>query len=483
MRGGGVHAYAVTPVYSVFGFSTEGAPYNDAVKAIDPNRLTCQADNLTPDSDISQYSPYVTATDVFMPEIYPVRGKVGDPSDKYCVAMTIRMMEQMRRDVERFGDGKPRACWPILQWFKGWNDWHHFPTRDQLFATSFAAIVHGANGILWYTYGGFFEKEKNRLDEGITSTPERWRDICDLASLVREISPALLEEVGTRPKAEIVSGPAADPFGGASVTALLKRHGGSAYLIAVNAAPEAVRARFSLGDVEAEGEVLCEGRCVTCRSGTLEDDFKPFGVHVYRFCPIEKYLPPLPEGAFTYAVIPDTQSYDGEGRHTKRGRAPGKGPTRNPKFDAIVDWLLANAQKENILFVTHTGDIVDMNNDRVLTEEELVRNRNVDAVRYFGELGVTNVFVVAGGGSQAETGAYKVEGLWTFTAKTVKNDVNKTVPVARYVIETFVDGQRTGKTVYNGNSFTYSESNANYRGKVVRLTWKPASPGTVVILR
>lgn len=74
-------------------------------------------------------------------------------------------------------------------------------------------------------------------------------------------------------------------------------------------------------------------------------------------------MPPLPEGAFTYAVIPDTQDYDGEGRHTKRGRAPGVGPTRNRKFDAIVDWLVANAKKENILFVTHTGDITDMNND------------------------------------------------------------------------------------------------------------------------
>ena len=74
-------------------------------------------------------------------------------------------------------------------------------------------------------------------------------------------------------------------------------------------------------------------------------------------------MPPLPEGAFTFAVIPDTQDYDGEGRHTKRGRKPGTGPVRNAKFDAIVDWLAANAEKENILFVTHTGDIVDMNND------------------------------------------------------------------------------------------------------------------------
>ena len=74
-------------------------------------------------------------------------------------------------------------------------------------------------------------------------------------------------------------------------------------------------------------------------------------------------MPPLPDGAFTYAVIPDTQSYDGEGRHTKYGRKPGVGPTRNEKFDAIVDWLVANAEKENIRFVSHTGDIVDMNND------------------------------------------------------------------------------------------------------------------------
>ena len=46
----------------------------------------------------------MTATDVFMPEVYTVRGKAGDPFDRHCVAMTIRMMEQVRRDVERFGE-------------------------------------------------------------------------------------------------------------------------------------------------------------------------------------------------------------------------------------------------------------------------------------------------------------------------------------------------------------------------------------------
>ena len=59
--------------------------------------------------------------------------------------------------------------------------------------------------------------------------------------------------------------------------------------------------------------------------------------------------------------------------------------------------------------------------DRILTQEELVRNRNVDAVRYFGALGVTNVVVAVEEGSgivSAETAdtAYFVEGEHTFTA-------------------------------------------------------------------
>ncbi|MCR5752569.1 MAG: hypothetical protein K6G91_11465 [Kiritimatiellae bacterium] len=106
--------------------------------------------------------------------------------------------------------------------------------------------------------------------------------------------------------------------------------------------------------------------------------------------------------------------------------------------------------------------------DRVLTEEELVRNRNVDAVRYFGALGVTNVFVVAGGGTQAETGAYTVEGEWTFSAQTTVNSDGDMVPVARYSIETLENGVWTRKTRQTGNTYTYR---AGTSPATVRLTW------------
>ena len=60
--------------------------------------------------------------------------------------------------------------------------------------------------------------------------------------------------------------------------------------------------------------------------------------------------------------------------------------------------------------------------DRVLTEEELVRNRQVDSARYFSALAVTNVFVAVDADSpgitpaEAADTAYFVEGSHTFTA-------------------------------------------------------------------
>ena len=74
-------------------------------------------------------------------------------------------------------------------------------------------------------------------------------------------------------------------------------------------------------------------------------------------------LPPLPEGAFTYVVIPDTQLYRGEGASVKKGQPPQTGPTRNPAFESRVNWIAANIEKERIVFVSHVGDIVDRKND------------------------------------------------------------------------------------------------------------------------
>ena len=118
----------------------------------------------------------------------------------------------------------------------------------------------------------------------------------------------------------------------------------------------------------------------------------------------------------------------------------------------------------------------------MLTTEELVRNRNVDSARYFGELATTNVFVVAGGEGavQAEAGAYKVEGEWTFTATKTVNRKGAVVDVVRHSVETLVNGAWANKQTYNGSTYTYTEGTSP---ATVRLKWLGQPLGTTIVIR
>lgn len=71
-------------------------------------------------------------------------------------------------------------------------------------------------------------------------------------------------------------------------------------------------------------------------------------------------LTPAPEDTFTIAVIPDTQRYLGPGS----GREEESGELRNPAFESRTSWLAANLAAQRIVFISHTGDIVDKNEPR-----------------------------------------------------------------------------------------------------------------------
>ncbi len=129
--------------------------------------------------------------------------------------------------------------------------------------------------------------------------------------------------------------------------------------------------------------------------------------------------------------------------------------------------------------------------DRVLTEEEIVRNRNADAVRYFGALGVTNVLVQTKYGdveSDAQEvlaeapGAYTVEGTWTFSATRVKDRLGALKDVAGYYTEELdALGNWTNKTWHEGKkAYKYDSATSP---ACVRLTWSVMPPGLILILR
>ncbi len=250
---------------------------DEACRLLDGTRLTCHADGVGARRAKSNLRDYVDFADVFLPEIYPFDGH----DDERCVAEVCRDMDRCFSDYARFGKTpRARAVWPILQCFDG-ASWKRYPTPAEIYATSFAALVHGAQGVTWFKYGG--AKDEKRRYSGMFRTPEDWAAMTNVTRRIAALRPVLLSRTPPQPPApEIVRGAKTDPLGQPSVTMLVKRFGGAAYVLAVNAAPEPVRARFRLGARGKAASVAWEGRSVAVKGGAFEDDFDALGVHVYR---------------------------------------------------------------------------------------------------------------------------------------------------------------------------------------------------------
>ena len=260
---------------------------SDSLRAVDPIRLSTQADVVSA-PEVSSYLLYADGTDAFLPEIYPFRRDEPEWGER-SVAATLRDMRISRRDAALAGDG-PKAIWPILQSFKGWG-WTRFPTFRELNATSFAALVAGANGIVWYTYGDQVEPERNLPNYGSCANPEVWENLTTVSKRIASLQTVLVERTRPelQPTATVLNGPELDPLGGPSVVSLLKISGGEITVVAVNASPEPVEVRFDFSatapsDAQIPVERLFEdGATATLDGGFLVDRFEGFDVRVYRW--------------------------------------------------------------------------------------------------------------------------------------------------------------------------------------------------------
>lgn len=85
-------------------------------------------------------------------------------------------------------------------------------------------------------------------------------------------------------------------------------------------------------------------------------------------------LDSAPEGSFSIVVIPDTQGYFGAG--TKRS-PQSSDPVTNSALANHVRWIRENVTAQNIVFVSHVGDIVEYNRP----EEWAVAQQHLDQLR------------------------------------------------------------------------------------------------------
>ena len=243
---------------------------HDFIKEIDPAHITVQADGMGAPAK-SRYLAYVESTDGFLPEIYPI---TKDRQPQEVVPKVITDMMTIRNNVAEKAKG-PKTIWPIIQYFDGWGGWPRFPTNEELRAMSYAALVHGANGITWYTYGGF----KN--NHGVTSTHESWDNICRLATEINLLQKVLVSRDSFNFSRKITSGPTRDAHGHDSISLLAKKDGSKRYLLCVNSTLNDITVEFKLDEAADEAKVLFENRSVPVRKQAFTDTFAPYGVHVY----------------------------------------------------------------------------------------------------------------------------------------------------------------------------------------------------------
>ncbi len=254
-----------------FKLADEARSYYRTIKRLDPNHP-----QLMVHYKKGGLRAFEGAADIFGLDHYPIpksgpvsvaealdraRSEVKPPAPVWAVLQDFAWY-QHRKPEEPVVPGDfdtPRARLPTPGEWKAGRP----PSREEVRAMTYLALVHGAQGILyWCLYN---------LDY-LPDRAERWEDACAIA---REIM--ALEEVLLAPGGRRVA------WSSSAIHALRKDYGGDAYILAVNASSEPVRARLKgFPRAVSKAQVLFEKRKVGVSGGVLTDFFPPFGRHVYR---------------------------------------------------------------------------------------------------------------------------------------------------------------------------------------------------------
>ncbi|MHC4396902.1 MAG: carbohydrate binding domain-containing protein [Planctomycetota bacterium] len=189
------------------------------------------------------------------------------PSNNYQYADTadILMIDPYSWDVStvinqtdtlRDAAGPDKPMWIVLRFT--WDS-EADPSSGYLYATTYGAITHTANGVLWFAYK--------------PSSPS-WSTLVDITLELEDLSPALVSDTSSL---EVT---VSDP----DIHTILKEYDGDLYLIAINTSSAASNVDLTVSGVTATtAEVKFESRTEPIVSGTITDNFAVNERHVYVF--------------------------------------------------------------------------------------------------------------------------------------------------------------------------------------------------------
>jgi hypothetical protein len=157
----------------------------------------------------------------------------------------------------------------VLQVF-AWDAKDRYPTPAELRCMVFLALVEGAHGIGYYSYGTVTGKPKTTIAE---AQPELWKSVKPLNREAADIGPRLL---AGKPCEDAVL--KANP----SLRMKLVRETDGPLALLVNSAPEPQTATLTAKGSDIHRLLLPDGKTVEFIEGTARIPLEPFGAVIIR---------------------------------------------------------------------------------------------------------------------------------------------------------------------------------------------------------
>ncbi len=233
------------------------------------------------------YRTYVQGGDVLSFDVYPVVGIDKPDGENY--------LWYVPKGVDRLvgWSGRRKIIWNCIECTHIGNEKARATPR-QVRAEVWMSLIHGSTGIIWFAHE--FAPKFN--EHALLDNPEMRAAVTAINRQIHALAPVLNSATVTDGMVAR-SSPATVPIDG-----MVKRYDGALYLFTVGMRNAPARGTFALRGLPGtrQAEVIGEGRRVTVRGGRFADDFRPYGVHLYRI-PID-FAGAAPKPALHSAVAP-----------------------------------------------------------------------------------------------------------------------------------------------------------------------------------
>jgi hypothetical protein len=223
------------------------------------------------------YPEYVKGCDIASFDIYPA------VHDKPEVAGKLEFVAQGVERLVQWTRGE-KTVWNCIECTRISNP-QLKPTPEQVRAEVWMALIHGSRGLIYFVH----QFKPTFREAALLDDPEMLAAVTGINRQIHQLAP-VLNTPSVRDGVTVTTGTSPSPPSGAKaaeIAWMLKRHGGKAYLFAVNMRNRPARGSFVLRESSVgigsplSASVLEETRSVPVANFEWSDDFKPYEVHLY----------------------------------------------------------------------------------------------------------------------------------------------------------------------------------------------------------